>query len=149
MKIGELARATQTPTETIRFYEHEGLLPTPGRTDANYRIYGPEHRQRLVLIRRCRSLDMSLDEIRVLLQVWDGQSEQCGEVNDLLDEHIHHVSARIRELEDLRQDLLGLRARCSTPAGVQSCGILQGLLEERPSMAPSGSHIGAAHGRHR
>ena len=51
MKIGELARATGTQVETIRFYEREGLLPEPERSDGNYRIYGKDHAQRLSFIR--------------------------------------------------------------------------------------------------
>ena len=39
----------------------EGLIAAPGRTDGNYRVYGDEHVQGLVFIRRCRSLDMALD----------------------------------------------------------------------------------------
>jgi len=62
MKIGELARHTETQAETIRYYEQEGLLPKPGRTDSNYRVYGQAHVDRLLFIRHCRSLDMTLDE---------------------------------------------------------------------------------------
>jgi len=58
MKIGELARATGTQVETIRFYEREGLLPEPSRTEGNYRIYEDDHAERLSLIRQCRSLDI-------------------------------------------------------------------------------------------
>ena len=47
MRIGELARITKTKTETIRFYEKEGLLPPASRTSSNYRSYGREHGQRL------------------------------------------------------------------------------------------------------
>src|SRR6185312_14220801 len=97
MKIGELARATLTPLETIRFYEREGLLPPTGRTDGNYRIYGQEHVERLTLIRHCRTLDMALDEIRALLRFKASPQENCAGVNELLDEHIGHVAQRIRE----------------------------------------------------
>jgi hypothetical protein len=37
MNIGELARAAETKTETIRYYERIGLLPEPPRTPGNYR----------------------------------------------------------------------------------------------------------------
>ena len=43
MHIGELARRTGIQVETIRFYEREGLLPEPARSDGNYRVYGPGH----------------------------------------------------------------------------------------------------------
>lgn len=54
MRIGELAKATDTQVETIRYYEREALLPQPGRTEGNYRVYGPEHVERLSFIRYCR-----------------------------------------------------------------------------------------------
>ena len=69
MKIGELAEATGTQIETIRYYEREGLLPEPGRSTGNYRIYDRVHADRLSFIRHCRALDMNLDEIRVLLRL--------------------------------------------------------------------------------
>ena len=43
MKIGELASATSTKVETVRYYEKIGLLAPPARTSANYRAYGNEH----------------------------------------------------------------------------------------------------------
>ena len=101
MKIGDLSTQASTPVETIRFYEREGLLPKPERTQGNFRIYQKNHLVRLQLIRHCRVLDMSLDEIRVLLRVKDAPGSACGEVNALLDEHICHVSRRIKELKRL------------------------------------------------
>jgi DNA-binding transcriptional MerR regulator len=68
MKIGELAILTHTPVETIRYYEREGLLPEAARTGGNYRIYDQAQAARLSLIRHCRGLDMTLDEIRTLLR---------------------------------------------------------------------------------
>ena len=64
MRIGELAKKAGCPVQTIRFYEKAGLMRAPRRTSANYREYGPEHAERLAFITRCRSLDMSLPEIR-------------------------------------------------------------------------------------
>jgi DNA-binding transcriptional MerR regulator len=81
MKIGELAKATATQIETIRYYEREGLLPEPGRSGGNYRVYDKTHAQRLSFIRRCRALDMNLDKIRVLLRSKDAPAENCAEVS--------------------------------------------------------------------
>jgi len=47
LRIGDLATATATKVETIRYYERIGLLPPPARTAGNYRAYTPQHRQRL------------------------------------------------------------------------------------------------------
>jgi Cd(II)/Pb(II)-responsive transcriptional regulator len=146
VKIGELARAAGTQIETVRYYEREGLLPEPGRSDSNYRIYGPSHLERLSFIRQCRALDMNLDEIRVLLRFKDAPADSCGEVNALLDEHIGHVDQRILELQGLRTALQSLRERCADPQDAAHCGILN-ELSSRASPAPPGrgSHVGHAH----
>ena len=127
MRIGNLAEATGTAVETIRFYEREGLLPPAERTENNYRLYTALHADRLSFIRQCRNLDMALDEIRALLHLREAPSPDCGEVDALLDAHIGHVAQRIRELRALQRDLTTLRARCSTPQAIDECGILTGL----------------------
>lgn len=130
MKIGELAQATSTIVETIRYYEREGLLPAPARTGGNYRVYGPEHVERLNFVRHCRCLDMTLDEIRTLLHFRDAPAEDCGEVNQLLDDHIVHVAARIRELRALERELKRLRESCNGASDAAHCGILGGLARD-------------------
>ncbi len=127
MRIGELAQASATTIETIRFYEREGLLASPARTEGNYRIYTAAHADRLGLIRQCRNLDMTLDEVRVLLRFKDQPQADCGQVNDLLDQHIGHVAQRIRELRALEGELRTLRRQCTAPHAVADCGILQGI----------------------
>lgn len=127
MKIGELASATATPVETIRYYEREGLLPAAARTESNYRVYSGAHAQRLQFVRHCRSLDMTLQEIRTLLALQDAPAEPCDEVNALLDEHIGHVAQRMRELRQLEKQLKLLRAQCQGVHDVAHCGILHGL----------------------
>lgn len=127
MKIGELARATGTSIETIRFYEREKLLPDPARSGGNFRLYGAEHAERLGFIRHCRSLDMALDEIRVLLRFKASPQDNCAGVNELLDEHIGHVAKRIRELRALEKQLKLLRQQCTEVNGTQDCGILKEL----------------------
>lgn len=147
MKIGELAKATGTQVETIRYYEREGLLPETTRTDGNYRIYGTAHAERLSFIRHCRSLDMTLDEIRVLLRFKDAPTENCGEVNALLDEHIGHVAARIRELRSLERQLKGLRDLCQKAQDAAHCGILNELARQGSENGPSAA--GHVHGAHK
>ena len=150
MKIGELAKATGTQVETVRYYEREGLLPKPLRTEGNYRIYGPSHIERLSFIRHCRSLDMTLDEIRALLRFKDAPAADCGDVNSLLDEHIGHVADRIEELQGLAVQLRELRSQCRTARAGADCGILKGLSEgglDRPALPGGHEHPGALHGR--
>ena len=149
MKIGELSSVSTTPIETIRYYERERLLPPPARTQGNFRIYEAPHLERLQFIRYCRSLDMSLDEVRVLLQFKDSPSANCKDVNRLLDEHIGHVTRRIKELRVLEKQLKELRERCRLPLSAERCGILAGLSEAAQEPTGSGtehSHLRSVHG---
>ena len=150
MKIGELAQATNTPVETIRYYEREGLLPPTPRSEGNYRQYGPAHLARLAFVRHCRPLDMSLDEIRVLLRLKDAPQAACGEVNALLDAHIGHVAERLRELRHLQQQLKALRQQCAGLNDAAHCGILNGLAQaDAPACAPlTGVHAKGTHKAH-
>ncbi|MFT0546264.1 Cd(II)/Pb(II)-responsive transcriptional regulator [Allopusillimonas ginsengisoli] len=129
IKIGELAKRTECQAETIRYYEKEGLLPQPSRSGGNYRLYGEEHIERLRFIRHCRTLDMALDDVRTLLIYRDTPDEDCGDVNTLLDEHIHAVEVRVKELMQLKRHLTVLRQKCSSAAPTESCGILRALSD--------------------
>jgi len=149
MKIGELSAASSTQVETIRYYEREGLLPAPARTQGNFRVYEAQHLQRLQFIRYCRTLDMSLDEVRVLLRFKDAPGDDCGDVNALLDEHIGHVSKRIKELRTLERQLKDLRHRCGDVRSADQCGILAGLSEAaHDPQAPQkdNGHLRSVHG---
>lgn len=148
MKIGELAKATHCQVETIRYYEREGLLPETVRTEGNYRVYGDEHVDRLSFIRNCRGLDMTLDEIRVLLRFKDSPLENCADVNDLLDEHIGHVAARIKELKVLERQLKTLRENCRESQQASQCGILSELSTASPQDHESTTRLGHVHGAH-
>lgn len=151
MKIGDLAQASATGVETIRYYEKQGLLPVPARTAGNFRVYDDTHLERLRFIRHCRNLDMSLDEVRELLAVRDAPEADCGAANRVLDEHIGHVSRRIRELRALERQLKDLRARCGVAQRAGDCGILAGLAEAAPAEQGAGAsastgHLAAVHG---
>lgn len=132
--IGALARDTECPPETIRYYEREGLLPPASRTAGNYRLYGPAHLERLIFIRNCRSLDMTLDEIKQLLRFRDEPQSECGAAHALIDEHIVHIGERIAELEQLQNQLQALRRQCQPIIGdAKKCGILDRLEQKTPS----------------
>ena len=127
LRIGELAKRAGCLVETVRYYESEGLLPKPDRSQANYRLYEGAHAERLQFIRRCRSLGMSLDETRELLRSRDAPDDTCIGVDNLLDGHLGQVAARIAELQALQEQLQELRGRCRKVRTVKDCGILKSL----------------------
>lgn len=142
-RIGDLAGLLDVPVETIRYYEREGLLHKPARSDGNYRLYAENERTRLEFILHCRALDMTLQEIRRLLTLRDAPEQGCAEVNALLDEHIGHVTERMRALRRLHAELKALRAHCDVPSSSKDCAILHEL-----AIAPTKRRIGTAVGVH-
>lgn len=127
-KIGELAAKTGCQAETIRYYEQRGLLEAPMRSAGNYRLYGAAHAERLTFIRRCRNLDMSLDEVQSLLSFQNDPEQPCRGVNDLLDQHIGEIQHKMNELQSLKDELVRLRSRCRSNVSVRECKILRDLV---------------------
>lgn len=127
MRIGELAARTGVEVETIRYYEREGLLAEPARSPAGYRQYRQEHLEALVFIRHCRSLDMSLAEVKTLLDFRHHPERACGEINGLLERHIALVHERIAQMQQLERQLTALLDRCGELRTAAECGILRSL----------------------
>lgn len=128
MKIGELARATGTNSETIRYYERIGLLPPPVRTDSNYRDYSPADVERLAFIRHARGLGFDLADINSLVGLAEQPERDCLEVDAIASRHLDAVELKLARLQALRGELREMIGRCRG-GQVASCRILQTLGE--------------------
>ena len=126
--IGSLSKRTGCKVETVRFYEREGLMPSPPRTPGGHRLYDEAHLKRLTFIRRSRELGFTLDQVRGLLRIVDGDHVACSEVKGVTLEHLDDVKGKIADLRRLRKVLEDLAARCAgdeTP----DCPIIEALFE--------------------
>ncbi len=130
MKIGELANATATKVETVRFYERIGLLAPPARTSANYRSYGSSHLARMSFIRRARGLGFALDAVRELLRLADEPDRPCADIDAIASAKIEEIDTKIADLKRLREELSRVVSACETGT-VRSCSVVEAL-------APSG-----------
>jgi DNA-binding transcriptional MerR regulator len=110
MQISELVRQSGVPAKTIRYYESIWLLPTPDRTDNNYRHYTTAVLDRLRFIASARSLGFALSDIRDLLAARDSGAAPCERVLDALDAQLVSLDRRIADMLTLREDLRALRA---------------------------------------
>ncbi|MGT2493310.1 MerR family transcriptional regulator [Cupriavidus basilensis] len=110
MRIGELARHSSCDVETIR-YEREGL-DAPQREDSGYRRYGDSHLLQLNFVRHCRSLGMSLSDVRRLRDFERDPTLACDDINALLDRQIEQIHTQRVALEAWRANC----GRCATPA---------------------------------
>ncbi|HEX5326478.1 MAG TPA: helix-turn-helix domain-containing protein [Acetobacteraceae bacterium] len=126
LRIGQLARATATKVETIRYYERVGLLPAPVRTGGNYRSYDRAHLARLSFIRRSRDLGFSLEAVRELLRLSERTDQPCDEVDRIGRGHLAKVERKIADLSALRHELNGIIGRCRHGT-VAECRIIEAL----------------------
>ena len=94
MRIGELAKATGTKAETIRYYEREGILPAADRTHSNYRDYSNNHLAALTFVRRARQLGFSMAQVRELLALSDHDDNPCQDVDRLVQQQLAEVESR-------------------------------------------------------
>jgi DNA-binding transcriptional MerR regulator len=97
--IAELAEEFGVTHRTIRFYEDRGLL-SPDRR-GQQRVFRARDRVRLGLILRGRRLGFSLDEIATIVDMYDAEPGEQGQLRYLLDQ----IAVRRTELEQRRRDI--------------------------------------------
>ena len=121
MRIGELAHAAGVSTQTIRFYESQGLLPSAAREANGYRIYDTTSLARLRFIHNAQAAGFSLSEIGSIIDVRQHGTKPCTHVDDLIETKIADVRTRIEHLATLQAELEALleRSRRLDPA---DCG---------------------------
>jgi DNA-binding transcriptional MerR regulator len=112
LSIGELATRTGLPVRTIRFYSDSGVVPPADRTDAGYRLYGPDALARLGLVRTLRDLGVDLATIRRVL-------EREVSLKDVAAAHAAALDAQIRVLRVQRAVLQAVAQRGSDPKEIQ------------------------------
>ena len=126
MRIGELAKATGTKAETIRYYEREGILPAADRTDSNYRDYSQNHLAALTFVRRARGLGFSMAQVRELLALSDHDEKSCEDVDQLVLQQLSDVDSKIADLTTLREELAQLSRSCQSDR-IGECRIVESL----------------------
>lgn len=130
LRIGALAKATDTRVVTIRYYEKIGLLPPPRRTAGNYRAYRVEHLDRLRFIRRCRDLGFTLEQVRDLLRLSGEDDRDCGEVDHIAADHLRTVERKLEGLERLADELRRIIGRCRGGGRIRDCRIIDALTPD-------------------
>jgi MerR family copper efflux transcriptional regulator len=125
MNIGEAAKASGVSAKMIRHYEETGLIRPAKRTQSNYRVYSPNDVQVLRFIKQARRLGFSMNQITLLLGLWqDGRPS--SEVTRLALEHIGELELRIRELVEMKETLENLAKHCRGDSQPE-CPILNDL----------------------
>lgn len=141
LRIGEAAQRTGVSAANIRYYEREGLLTPALRQENDYRLYTEGDLHRLRFIRMCRSMDMSLHEVRTLLALdWETPAD-CHAATSTIEAHLQHVRQRLKELRALEKQLQSLKVLCD---GHQApCNLIAALHAQADASAlpEPGTHV--------
>ena len=125
LTIGTFAQAAGVNVETIRFYQHRGLLPTPERPPGGIRRYGSADVARVKFVKAAQRLGFSLDEIGQLLALEDGA--HCSEAAELASQRLDDVRARLADLTRIEAALSRLVDECHVHQRKVSCPLIAAL----------------------
>ena len=127
LTIGRLAKQVGLGIETVRFYERQGLIDPPPRTDSNYRIYPEEEVGRLKFIKRAKDLGFTLKEIKDLLELQHDPHATKADIKKRTMEKIENIRKKVRDLARIQEALEHLAETCDGHGPVSECPILGSL----------------------
>ncbi len=139
--IGQLAKLCQVSSDTLRFYEKNNLLQPAGRSDSGYRLYSEDNLSRVKFILRAKSIGLSLDEIRELLDIrLEASQHSCAEVKAITQAKLDEVDMKIKELTRIRKALKKINDACCghVDDDASHCSIL-GALNDSNNVNESAS----------
>lgn len=129
--IGQVAARAGVHKETIRYYQGLGLVDEPPRRPGSVRRYGDATVARLQFIKRAQQLGFTLEEVKRLLQLEDGQS--CGETRHLAEQKLAVIKERLADLNRMRRALEQLIGECEHGRRPRRCPIITTLAQQSPS----------------
>ena len=127
MTIGELARRAGVNTQTIRFYEREGLMPEPRRRASGYRQYASPMIERVRFIRAAKAVGFTLEEIAELLSLRIRRGASCSGVRTRAESKLADIDAKLEQLQRMRAVLARMIASCSGRCAIKDCAILEAI----------------------
>lgn len=134
LQIGSVAARCGLSVDTIRFYEKQGLIAKPARSQGGFRLYEDAALERLSFVSKAQTLGFSLLEIRELLLLRQAGADACSHVHDLLDQKLLLIHAKINELRKLERHLREARARCDRELALEcagACPVIEQMARSR------------------
>src|SRR5919197_4040274 len=123
LTIGEVAKQAHVRIETLRYYERMGLVASPPRSEANYRLYPLETVRRVQFIKRAQELGFSLKEIMELLALRATPETPCADIRQRALVKITAIEEKIQTLTAMKYALVQLVAECSGQGELTDCPI--------------------------
>lgn len=125
-KIKEISRLYGLCSDTLRYYEEQGLL-SPRRGENGYRMFGVQDIGKLNVIRSLRELDIPLERIREYIHNRDIETtlSLLNEEENLIRFQIQRLQEKYKDIEARKTELMKDRAIRDLQFGIQ-------YYEDRP-----------------
>ncbi len=131
LTVGELAKLAEVNSQTIRYYERQGLLPKPPRSESGYRVFPAESIERIRFIKQAQELGFSLNEIKELLALRVNPFSTGADVRELAQAKIADIEAKIKTLSAMKKALTELTATCKGNGSASECQCLKKISLQR------------------
>ena len=133
--IGKLAGLTNGSNDTLRYYEHEGLITPTAKSAAGYRLYDQDSVRRIRFIKHAQRCGFTLAEIRDLLVLRGRDRACCGDIRTRAIEKKLQIENKIRAMRAMSKALDQLIAECANEKKpVKECTIIAALERANHSM---------------
>lgn len=138
LKAGELAERAGVGVQTLHYYERLGLLPKPGRSASNYRLYRADALRRVQFIKKAQALGFTLEEIKGIIGLRERGRAPCRRVADVARQHLREVDARIAALREFRKSLAAVVPKWEQETSQQRacagefCDLIEQLTRKQP-----------------
>jgi DNA-binding transcriptional MerR regulator len=106
--IGQLAKRAHVNTDSVRFYERQGLVTAGSKTTSGYRLYSDDALRRIMFVKHAQRCGFSLAEIRELLQMRDGSAVPVNVLHDFVQEKRAQIEITISALQSMSKYLVEL-----------------------------------------
>lgn len=123
--IGKLAASASVGVETVRYYQRQGLLPTPSPQGA-VRHYNHDHLRQLLFIKRAQAAGFALKEIKLLLDM--DASQDHAQARQLALTRLHAIDQQLEQLQNAQAALKKLAHACEHSTN-QPCPIIAAFID--------------------
>lgn len=113
--------------EAVRFYEREGLIEEPPRTESNYRKYPDDAVSRIRFIKRAQNLGFSLPEVKELLSLKMSPETTAADIRQRAVAKIEDIESKIQALQNMKRVLGEITEACHGHGALSDCPILEAL----------------------
>lgn len=110
----QVAQIANINIETLRYYEQNGIIPSPMRDKNGYRLYDDETIEKLKIIKYAKSCGFSLEETKEILTIVESKDIDYKCIVEFVDKKITDINEKIEHLDNMKVVLNNIKSNISS-----------------------------------